>query len=210
MTTTAPAPAVPAVDVPAPSLPTLVAVELRKATDTRAGAWLLVGIVALALAVPALILFFGEAPEKTFTEYLGAAHLPVAVLLPVVGILLVTGEWSQRTALTTFALVPQRSRVLVAKMGAAVLLAVLGVLAGVAAAALAAALTPVLTDDPTSWSLGADQVVQVLLVQVLNVLVGRRVRPAPAQLAAGDRPLLRPADGVHRAGDHGGGAGLGA
>ncbi|MGY1717754.1 hypothetical protein ACI8AG_01720 [Blastococcus sp. SYSU DS0552] len=162
----------PVVEVPPPSLPTLVAVELRKARDTRAGAWLLLVVALLALVVPGLILFFGKAPEKTFAEYLGAAQLPVALLLPVVGILLVTSEWSQRTALTTFALVPQRSRVIVAKLGAAVLLGVLGVLASAAAAALAAALTPVLTDDPTSWSVDVDQVVQVLLVQVLNVLVG--------------------------------------
>ena len=36
------------------------------------------------------------------------------MLLPIVGLLLVTSEWSQRTALTTFTLVPERSRVIVA------------------------------------------------------------------------------------------------
>ncbi|TYP89153.1 ABC transporter permease [Blastococcus xanthinilyticus] len=161
-----------ALDAPAPSLATLVGVELRKSRDTRAGFWLLLTIGALALAVPALVLFFGEPPEKTFAEYVGAAQLAVALLLPVLGILLVTSEWSQRTALTTFALVPQRSRVLVAKLVAAALLAVLGVVATLVAGALTAALTPVLTDDPTSWSIDAEQVLQTLLVQVLNVLIG--------------------------------------
>ena len=49
---------------------------------------------------------------------------PAAVLLPVVGILLVTSEWSQRTGLITFALVPVRSRVLGAKLIASLVLAV--------------------------------------------------------------------------------------
>ena len=43
--------------------------------------------------------------------------------MPVVGILLVTSEWSQRTAMITFTLVPHRSRVLVAKLLAGLLLA---------------------------------------------------------------------------------------
>jgi ABC-type transport system involved in multi-copper enzyme maturation permease subunit len=46
------------------------------------------------------------------------------VLLPIVGILLVTSEWSQSTTLTTFALVPQRSRVVVAKILASLALSV--------------------------------------------------------------------------------------
>lgn len=42
--------------------------------------------------------------------------------MPVVGILLVTSEWSQRTAITTFTLVPQHGRVLTAKLLAALVL----------------------------------------------------------------------------------------
>ena len=36
--------------------------------------------------------------------------------MPVVGILLVTSEWTQRTAMISFTLVPHRSRVLLAKL----------------------------------------------------------------------------------------------
>jgi hypothetical protein len=96
----------------------------------------------------------------------------VALLLPVLGILLVTSEWSQRTALSTFALVPQRSRVLVAKLLAAAVLGVLGVVATLGAAVLATALTPVLTADTAAWDLTATQLVQTTLGQVLIVLVG--------------------------------------
>ncbi len=61
---------------------------------------------------------------------------PAAVLLPIAGILLVTSEWSQRTGMITFALVPVRSRVLGAKLVASLVLAVamLAVTVGIVAA----------------------------------------------------------------------------
>lgn len=169
---TAPAPTPQLADVPAPGLGRLVRVELRKSRDTRAGFWLLATLGFLAVAAPALILFFADGPDKALDEYFAVAQLPVALLLPVLGILLVTSEWSQRTALSTFALVPQRSRVLVAKVLAAAVLGVLGVAATLLAAVLAAALTPVLTGDEAVWDLTAAQVVQSTLGQVLVVLVG--------------------------------------
>jgi ABC-2 type transport system permease protein len=70
---------------------------------------------------------------RTFGSYLSLTQIPVGVLLPVLGVLLVTSEWSQRTAMTTFALVPRRFRVLTAKPLAAAVLAVLGVVASVVA-----------------------------------------------------------------------------
>mgnify|MGYP000265231556 CR=1 FL=1 len=67
-----------------------------------------------------------------------AGILPAAVVLPVVGILLVTSEWSQRTGMITFALVPVRSRVLGAKLLASLALAVatLAMVVGVVGAAV--------------------------------------------------------------------------
>ena len=60
----------------------------------------------------------------------------MAVLLPVLGILSITSEWSQRTALTTYALVPRRERVVAAKLIAVVLAALASVLASLAVAAV--------------------------------------------------------------------------
>jgi ABC-2 type transport system permease protein len=154
-----------------PSLLQLSRVELRKSSDTRAGRWLLITIGLAALGVVAISLFVEDAP-KTFADYFSFTQLPVGILLPVLGILLVTSEWSQRTAMTTFTLVPRRSRVLVAKVLAATALAVLGVLASALAAALGALLTPVFTDSPMDWALTGAQAGQVLLVQVLFVLSG--------------------------------------
>src|ERR1700750_2905771 len=102
----------------------LVAVELRKMIDTRAGLWLQVATVALTVVVVVVRLLVGDAADHTFRHVLDAGLQPAAVLLPVLGILLVTSEWSQRTGLITFALVPVRSRVLGAKLVASLLSAV--------------------------------------------------------------------------------------
>jgi ABC-2 type transport system permease protein len=107
-----------------PGLGRLVAVELRKMVDTRAGFWLQVAMVVLTVVVVVVRLLVGDAADHTFQSVLDAGLQPAAVLLPVLGILLVTAEWSQRTGLITFALVPVRSRVLGAKLIASLLLAV--------------------------------------------------------------------------------------
>jgi ABC-2 type transport system permease protein len=106
-----------------PGLGRLVAVELRKTVNTRAGFWLQVAMVALTVVVVVVRLLVGDAADHTFQSVLNAGLQPTAVLLPVLGILLVTSEWSQRTGLITFALVPVRSRVLGAKLIASLLLA---------------------------------------------------------------------------------------
>jgi ABC-2 type transport system permease protein len=106
-----------------PGLGRLVAVELRKMVDTRAGFWLQVATVALTALVVIVSSFVGDAADHTFAAMLDVGVKPAAVLLPIAGILLVTSEWSQRTGMITFALVPVRSRVLGAKLIASLVLA---------------------------------------------------------------------------------------
>lgn len=108
----------------APGLYRLTAVELRKMVDTRAGLWLQIGAVAITVIVVIITCATGNASQHTFRHIFSNSLQPSAIMLPVVGVLLMTSEWSQRTALTTFTLVPQRSRVFVAKVLAAVVLAV--------------------------------------------------------------------------------------
>jgi ABC-2 type transport system permease protein len=99
-----------------PGLARLTAVELRKMTDTRAGFWLQLAVGLLTVAVVAADCLWGRAQDHTLREMLAVAVAPASVLLPVVGILLVTSEWSQRTGMVTFALVPRRGRVMAAKL----------------------------------------------------------------------------------------------
>ena len=114
----------------------LVHVELRKMLDTRAGRWLIIGIGAI-IAVALTIMFFTEGGQHAFGEYLQATTMPMALILPVVGILAVTSEWSQRTGLVTFGLEPRRIRVAWAKLVSALVVGVCAfalslVLAGIA------------------------------------------------------------------------------
>lgn len=116
----------------------LVAVELRKAADTRAGRWLLAAIVAITAAIMVIFFLVAGASDRTFASFIAISATPQGFLLPVLGILLVTSEWGQRTAMVTFALEPSRARVVAAKVLAAL---VLGVAAWVAANLLAAVAT---------------------------------------------------------------------
>jgi ABC-2 type transport system permease protein len=131
MTTTAllTKPSVPAASVPIRplSFSTLMSVETRKMTDTRSGRGVLGAIVGLAAVVVVWKLSHGSI-EVSFDNYGGAVASIVAFLAPVVGLLAMTSEWTQRSALTTFTLAPRRLPVIAAKYVSAVVLS-LGVLA---------------------------------------------------------------------------------
>jgi ABC-2 type transport system permease protein len=148
----------------------LCQIELRKATDTRAGRWLLIVIATIAVLTAGIIAFAGKAKDHTLVDVLGATASLTALLLPVLGVLLVTSEWSQRTALTTFTLVPRRGRIVAAKALAGVLL---GVLACVVCALVAAVATAVTSHpDSGTWHGAAGILGGSLALLILNVLLG--------------------------------------
>jgi ABC-2 type transport system permease protein len=112
------------VDERRPGFGRLTSVELRKAVDTRSGVWLPLGIVAITLITVVISGLVNHRHDTTIVHLFHNSVQPEAFLLPVLGILLVCGEWTQRTTLTTFTLVPDRGRVLAAKLAASVALAV--------------------------------------------------------------------------------------
>src|SRR3954466_15696106 len=95
-----------------PGFGRLVSVELRKMVNTRAGFWLQAATVAITVLAVIVRCMVGDAADHTFAAILNIAVTPAAVLLPVAGVLLITSEWSQRTGMITFTLIPVRSRVL--------------------------------------------------------------------------------------------------
>jgi len=149
----------------------LVRVELRKMVDTRAGRWLLVAIVGLTLAAVVLFAFFGSDGDKTYWNFVGITATPQGFLLPVLGILSVTSEWSQRTGLVTFTLEPHRGRVLAAKVAAVLILGVGFVVLLLAAAAGGNVLGSSLGGDG-SWAFGVGEASRVFLLQLLGLLGG--------------------------------------
>lgn len=102
----------------------LFRVELRKSADTRAGRWLIgvtFGITLVADVIIAIVL--GAKNEHLqYGDLVAGAAFGSSILLPVLGIMLVTSEWSQRTAMTTFSLEPRRMRIVMAKMLAGIAL----------------------------------------------------------------------------------------
>ncbi len=111
-------------DTPGIPFSRLFKVELRKAFDTRAGRWL-VGVTAgIALVADLIIAIVLAAQDEdlAYGDLVAGAAFVCSVLLPVLGIMLVTSEWSQRTAMTTFSLEPRRMRIVMAKMLAGIAL----------------------------------------------------------------------------------------
>jgi ABC-2 type transport system permease protein len=150
----------------------LVRVEWAKATDTRAARWLL-ALVALSTAGMMLVPVLAPTTfDQTYASYLRVAALgPLTILLPVVAILMLTGEWTQRSVMTTFTQEPRRIRVLNAKLAVSMVLgsgaAVFGGVVTAAGLGLAAASGRALEANLT---LGA--ITGYLLFVLLNVLAG--------------------------------------
>jgi ABC-2 type transport system permease protein len=131
----------------------LVSVELRKLADTRAGRWLLISIVALTLLVLVIqmAVVLGNDLHPRYVDFLQGANTPMGILLPVLGVLSITSEWSQRTAMVTFTLEPSRMRVVLAKLVSLLLVAVVAWAVGLALGALANALYAAFSGDPAVW-----------------------------------------------------------
>jgi hypothetical protein len=104
---------------------TLVRAELRKTVDVRAARWLLFAAALLAAGAEAVPLVFPHNVTQDRASYLTWAALGLSRLLPLVLLMAMTAEWSQRTAMTTFTLEPRRGRVLGAKVVAGLIISVI-------------------------------------------------------------------------------------
>ena len=102
----------------------LAKVELRKALDTRAGRWFTISILALVLVVQVIYAFAAPDDALGYGDFLSVAGGVLGYFMPILIIMLVTSEASQRNGLVTFTLEPRRSRVVVAKFLAGFALAV--------------------------------------------------------------------------------------
>jgi ABC-2 type transport system permease protein len=167
----------------------LVLVELRKSYDTRAGFWLLftIGLLIALLQVVSLVAFLLQDYFVSFTDFTGNVWLVSLVLIPMLPILLVTTEWSQRTGMVTFAIEPQRLRVILAKLAVAVLLALAAVVLMFAVAILCTAVADLLQPDRTEWRVEAEFVflgapLTVLVTTVFGFAVACMLLNTPAAI----------------------------
>ncbi len=150
----------------------IVGVELRKMFDTRSGFWLLMSIGALATLATVAVILFAPDSELTYETFATAIGFPMAVVLPVIAILSVTGEWTQRSGLTTFTLVPHRGRVIGAKAVASVAVAVVSMLVAYVIGAVGNLVGTAITGTETVWNLSVQDLLLIVLANVIGLLVG--------------------------------------
>ncbi|WP_309648497.1 ABC transporter permease subunit [Nocardioides sp.] len=157
-----------------PRTPTsrILGVELRKMFDTRSGFWLLASIGITAVLATGAVIVFAPDDQITYDNFGAAVGVPIAILLPMIAILSVTSEWSQRSGLTTFTLVPHRSRVVQAKLVAAIGVGVASMLVAVGVGALGNLLGAAITGNDAVWDISATHMAYIVLANVLGMLVG--------------------------------------
>ncbi|AZM49860.1 ABC transporter permease [Streptomyces sp. WAC 06738] len=150
----------------------LLRTELRKLRDTRAGTWLLIGILAVTPVIVAVMVVTADPGDLTYEQFVNITQTPQKLLLPVVGILTVTTEWSQRTGLVTFTLEPDRKRVLLAKACATLLLGVLVLGITFSSAAVGNLLGAALRDGDGAWAFGAGAYLDIAVVLLSGLMMG--------------------------------------
>jgi ABC-2 type transport system permease protein len=164
----------------APSLPALIALEIRKSLSTRSGkavAGLAVGVGPLGVLIATLTSGDGVVPAAVAIGIMG---MLVALVLFALGVLSTAGEWTHRSIERTYLLVPQRGRVMAAKATAMGLLglalAALGV--GLAVGAMAA-----FTPDVV-WTAAPQAVIAVVASGAAFAVIGAGIGAALGNSAA--------------------------
>ena len=150
----------------------LVKVELRKMFNTRSGFWMLISIGALSPISAGSLLVLGLNSDVTYQNFVRASGFPMSVILPIIAILAVTGEWSQRSGLTTFTLVPSRERVIGAKAIATLLVGLGAVSVAFAVGALGNVAGAALAGLDTTWDISLSMALQMVLYNLLGMAFG--------------------------------------
>lgn len=173
--TTGAAPHYETIDTSRPGVPMtrLVAVELRKLVNTRAGLWLVLSMVIISALITTAMLIWANDEDLVFGNMFGLMNIPTGFLLPVLAILLVTSEWGQRTGLVTFTLEPKRARVVVAKLATALIAAVGAVVVALAFGAIGNVLAGVFHDGVAGdWDMTVAGLTNAVMLQFLALLMG--------------------------------------
>ena len=150
----------------------VVAVELRKMFDTRSGFWLMSSIVITGLLTTIGTVAFGPESDMTYYRFAAAVGFPMTVVLPMIAVLAITGEWSQRSGLTTFTLVPHRGRVITAKVVASVAVGVSAMLFAFAVGAVGHVVGTAIAGTDRAWDVSVAEGLNIVLGSLLCLLTG--------------------------------------
>ncbi len=178
------------IDTVRPGVPLsrVVRVELRKMFDTRSGFWLMASVAIFATLATLATMIFAPNDQLDFEAFGTAVGFPMAILLPIVAILSVTSEWSQRTGLISFTLVPHRGQIIKAKAIAALIVAVVSMLLAFVIGAIGNVIGSTVNGVDIVWNIAPIELVYIILANVLGLLVGFMlgvlIRSTPAAIVA--------------------------
>lgn len=131
---------------------TLLRIETRKMVDTRGGRGMLAAILALALIVSIWQMFTVDDGGFNATNFMMGPVQIAAMLAPVIGLMAMTSEFTQRTALTTFTLAPRRHAVLLAKLLSAIALTIVTIIGAILISFAGAMLTSAVSGETMSYA----------------------------------------------------------
>ena len=150
----------------------VVRVELRKMFDTRSGFWLIASIGITGLIAMIATIAFAPDQDLTYYNFVKAVGFPITVILPMVALLSITSEWSQRSGLTTFTYVPSRARVVWAKTLSAIVVAVASMLFAFAIGAVGNVVGSTIAGTSTVWDLSVDHALTIVLGNLVSMSIG--------------------------------------
>jgi ABC-2 type transport system permease protein len=150
----------------------IVAVELRKSFDTSAGLWLLASVALASVFTTGAVIAWGPDEDFTYSTFTTTIAFPMSVILPIIAALAVTAEWTQRSGLTTFTIVPHRGRIMLAKAIGMTLVAVPATALAFTVGAGGNVVASWISGNDTVWDQDLVVVPYVLLSLALTLAVG--------------------------------------
>lgn len=150
----------------------IVGVEFRKSFDTRSGFWLLASIGILSVIATGAVILFAPDSAIDYETFATAFGFPMAIILPMIAILSITSEWSQRTGLTSFTLVPHRGRIVAGKAIVALVVGVVSMLVAAAIGAVGNLVGSAIVGTDTVWNVSAAELGYIIFANILGMAVG--------------------------------------
>lgn len=150
----------------------LVGVEISKMFDTRSGFWLLTSVGITATIATIATILFAPKEDLGYGNFAAAVGFPMSVILPMIAILAITSEWSQRSGLTTFTLVPHRGRVITAKLAATLLVGAASIAIAFAVGAVGNVVGSSIAGVDVTWNIPLGDAALIFLADGLGMLMG--------------------------------------
>lgn len=152
-------------------LSSIVKAEARKATDTIVAKTIIITTAFLTLGM-FLVSIFRFEDSAPWTDPFMAISSPATTLLAIIIILLICEEWTRGTALVTYTFIPQRNKVILAKLIILLVFFLGTIIVLYAFSAIASIIASGIYSYTISWSASISSVVRLMLPLFVNMLFG--------------------------------------